>query len=109
MSDSDLNELFERSAVPAPRATLTDDILEKARRSGVSRPDQPALITPANDNGRWIKSIAAIAAVAIVGAFVWLQQAPSEPDEAQQWADVAAASGFGDLYDWVHEETPSGL
>ena len=89
MSD-EMKALFEQSSVPAPRGDLADRIAAAA----------PA--RAANDNPRWGRRAAGLAAVAASLAFAVFALSPSDP--AEEWEQYAELSGFGELYAWVEGE-----
>ena len=94
----DITDIFDAHPVPAHAPDLKARILAQAV---AAEPEpQPAAV---NDNTprRWA-GLAAIAAAALLGVFVWTgQMAPSDADEAEEWTQLADAAGFGDLYAWV--------
>lgn len=91
----DINALFETSAVPAPRADLSDRIMAAAH---VQTPLEAANDhTPWTRNARVWSAAAGIAATMVAGFFVL----SSQPSEAELWATHAEDAGFGDLYAWV--------
>lgn len=94
----DIQSLFEASAVPAPRADLSDRIMAAATA------EQPAA---ANDRQPWARkpalwsAAAGIAATVVAGLLVL----SSQPNDAELWAEQADAAGFADLYAWVDGDT----
>lgn len=88
----DLKALFEAHPAPPPREDLADRIAAAA----------PA--RAANDNPRWGRWLAGLAAAAACAALAVFALAPAEPDA--EWAQYAAASGFGELYAWVEGVEP---
>jgi len=87
---SDLKTYLDENAAPAARSTLSARILNAAETA-----------VPANDTraSRPWWSIAGIAAMAVMAAFFVFQPAPA--DTEVEWNQLADASGFSDLYDWV--------
>lgn len=91
----DMKQLFETSAVPAPRADLSDRIMAAAH---VQTP-----LLAANDRKPWFQrsgiwsAAAGVAATMVAGFFIL----SSQPSEAELWASHAEDTGFSDLYAWV--------
>jgi len=86
---SDLNHLLDQNTAPAARSSLSVRILAAAETA-----------EPANDtrSSRPWWSVAGVAAMAVMAAFFVLQPL-SEPEV--EWDQIADASGFSDLYEWV--------
>ncbi|MGJ8558783.1 MAG: hypothetical protein ACSHX3_00965 [Litorimonas sp.] len=94
----EMKQLFETSAVPAPRADLSDRIMAAAQAQ--------VPLDAANDRKPWFRNsgilsaAAGIAATLVAGFFVL----SSQPSEAELWAAEADAAGFGELYAWVDSD-----
>jgi hypothetical protein len=94
----DMKQLFGASAVPAPRADLSDRIMAAAQAQ--------TLLNAANDRKPWFQNsvvwsaAAGIAATLVAGFFV----ISSQPNEAELWAAHADEAGFAELYAWVDGE-----
>lgn len=91
---TDLDHILAENKAPAPRSNLADRILAAAE-----------VTTPANDEAAhrpwWRHSVVrggGIAAMAVMAAMFFMQ-----PETAvdTDWVQIADASGFSDLYDWV--------
>lgn len=86
---TDLDKLLAENQAPSPRGHLTDRILAAAETA-----------VPANDDisRRPWWAMGGIAAMAVMAALFWAQ-----PDAAvdTDWNQIADASGFSELYDWV--------
>lgn len=91
---TDLDNILAENTAPAPRAQLSADILAAAQR-----------VAPANDvpTRRPWWAVGTVAAMAIAAVLFFVQPTP-ELTEADQWEQVADASGFADLYDWVEAD-----
>lgn len=95
---TDLENMLAKNSPPAPRASLSANILAEARK-----------IEPANDQParRPIWAMGGIAAMAIAAVLFFVQPAPDITEtESAQWEQVADASGFADLYEWIEADTP---
>jgi len=87
---SDLDRLLDQNPAPAARSDLSARILAAAETAA-----------PANDTrtSRPWWSIGGVAAMAVMAAFFVFQPVPADTDV--EWDQIADASGFSDLYDWV--------
>lgn len=87
---SDLNTLLDENTAPAIRSSLSARILAAAE-----------VAEPANDRraSRPWWSLGGVAAMAVMAALFVLQPAPT--DTEVEWDQIADASGFFDLYEWV--------
>jgi len=87
---SNLETYLDENAAPAARSSLSARILAAAE-----------IAEPANDTeaSRPWWSIGGVAAMAVMAAIFLFQPAPAEPDV--EWDQIADASGFMDLYEWV--------
>ncbi len=89
---TDLNHMLSNNAPPAPRADLSIRILAAAESSA-----------PANDSQSrrpwW--AMGGVAAMAVAATLFWVQPA----DEIEtDWNQIAEASGFSELYEWVEDD-----
>jgi len=87
---SDLDTFLDENTAPAARSSLSARILAAAENA-----------EPANDTraSRPWWSMAGVAAMAVMAALFVLQPAPADPEV--EWDQIADASGFSDLYEWV--------
>ncbi len=87
---SNLETYLDENAAPATRSSLSAQILAAAE-----------IAEPANDTkaSRPWWSIGGVAAMAVMAAIFLFQPTPAEPDV--EWDQIADASGFMDLYEWV--------
>jgi len=86
---SDLETFLNQNEAPAVRSNLSARILAAAEAA-----------EPANDtrSSRPWWSMAGVAAMAVMAAVFVLQ--PTS-DTSSEWEQIADASGFTDLYEWV--------
>lgn len=88
---TDLDKLLAENEVPTPRSNLADKILAAAETA-----------TPANDelSRRPWWAMGGIAAMALMAAMFVMQ--PTQISETEtDWVQIADASGFTELYQWV--------
>jgi len=87
---SDLETFLDANPAPAARSNLSARILAAAETA-----------EPANDtsSSRPWWSIGGVAAMAIIAAFFVFNPTSANPDA--EWDQIADASGFSDLYEWV--------
>ena len=87
---SDFETFLDQNPAPAARSSLSSRILAAAEKAA-----------PANDTraSRPWWSIGGVAAMAVIAAFFVFQPTPADTDV--EWDQIADASGFADLYDWV--------
>ena len=89
---SDLDTLLSQNTAPAARSSLSARILaaaETAEAANDVRPQRP-----------WW-AMGGIAAMAVMAAFVFM---PTTSNSDVEWDQVADASGFAELYQWVEGE-----
>lgn len=87
---SDLDTYLNENMAPAARSSLSANILAAAE-----------VAAPANDtqSSRPWWAMGGVAAMAVMAALFVMQ--PISADTDVEWNQLADASGFSDLYDWV--------
>lgn len=86
---SDLENLLNENQAPAARSNLSVRILAAAEMAEPANDVQPS-------RPWW--AMGGLAAMAVMAAFFVMQPAS---DADVEWDQIADASGFSDLYEWV--------
>ena len=86
---SDLENLLNENQAPAARSNLSARILAAAEMAEPANDVQPS-------RPWW--AMGGLAAMAVMAAFFVMQPAS---DADVEWDQIADASGFSDLYEWV--------
>ena len=91
---TDLHNVLENHVAPAPAPDLSARILAAAATQS------PANDMPVQSRRPLWAGLTSVAALALAGV---LFLSPGTDVDAQ-WETVAQDAGFGELYDWAHEE-----
>ncbi len=89
---TDLDRLLDENKAPSPRRNLAQRILVAAETA-----------EPANDDlsRRPWWAVGGIAAMAVMAAMFVMQP---DPVAETDWDQIADASGFSELYEWVEDD-----